>query len=200
MYNKSVRGTGHGALHFTPAVAPRVRGRPLLPPRALSPNLLSSIPSYFGEQSGPSSWLNSPPISQAFSAPFLSPDSATDRRLICKQGRETVLCPSGRFPRSPGAPGSDAVHYGIRGRWEPHADSPLFSPPEFPSPRCSFTPSLLKRVPDTEGEAVMEVSQAKGWGSSRQFQFDANDLCTIQGQRMICEACAPTHARTQFST
>lgn len=37
-------------------------------------------------------------------------------------------------------------------------------------------------------------SKDEGWGSPRQFQFVANDLCTIQGQRMICEACAPTHA------
>lgn len=43
----------------------------------------------------------------------------------------------------------------------------------------------------------MEVGQAKtkggGGGSRPQLELDANDLCTIQGQRMICEACAPTH-------
>lgn len=39
-------------------------------------------------------------------------------------------------------------------------------------------------------------SKDEGGGSSRQSQFVANDLCTIQGQRMICEACAPTHTST----
>lgn len=57
-----------------------------------------------------------------------------------------------------------------------------------------FTPFFLIPVSDrARGCDGSRPSKDEGWGSRWQFQFDANDLCTIQGQRMICEACAPTH-------
>lgn len=86
-----------------------VRGRPVSPhtPPAtphqvffLSISPCAQFPRYFGDQCGPSMWLCSPsplvrPPSSHHSSPFRS---IADGRLICKQGREAVPCPTGRFP------------------------------------------------------------------------------------------------------
>ena len=67
-----------------------------------------------------------------------------------------------------------------------------------PSSLCYFIPLISKMCFRRRGSGCdgSRPSKDRGWGSSGQLQFDANDLCTIQGQRMICEACAPTHTST----
>lgn len=100
--------------------------------------------------------------------------------------------PAERFSGSVGAPGVRAYVAGSRlavVTADRQVSSSLLT--------VFFHSSFLKCVSDREGEAGTEVGQAKTrGGSSRQSQFVANDLCTVQGQRMICEACAPTHTST----
>ena len=105
-----------------------------------------------------------------FFALFLSSsDSVPDGKtlqFICKQGRDAVVCPTERFSRSLGPPGSAPFQHGTRVQWWPQTDGwPLFSLRIFlPSSVCYFIPSFLKRVSDTEGAAVMEVGQVKMQG------------------------------------
>lgn len=128
--------------------------------------------------------------------PSRSSYSAPDKVqwLTGKQGREVAACPQGGFHGT----------WLLSGRPLPGTESICST--NHRHTVTSFFPVLIfslfvavlfhsSFLFQTEREAVMEVGQAKtkGGGSRWQFQFDANDLCTIQGQRMICEACAPTH-------
>lgn len=85
--------------------------------------------------------------------------------------------------------------------WTPSAVAPTDGrtvASSLPLPPCVIASPLFQSVLQTQKRGCdgSRPSRDEGWGSSRRFQSDANDLCTIQGQRMICEACAPTHTST----
>lgn len=91
----------------------------------------------------------------------------------------------------------------LRPPWTPSAAvtadrrRPLFSLSNFSLPLTALFHPIFSKVCSRHGGRGWDGSRPsgdEGWGGRRQFRFDANDLCTIQGQRMICEACAPTHA------
>lgn len=166
-------------------------------PSASPANLLCLIPTVFR-------WTNlalqcgaSPHQSGCF-GPFLAPHAAAGGRLVCNREREAVLGPTGRFPEAWALLGQTPSNVESVGSGNHRWQQPLPSFPVFLSSSLLFHPLFSEVCSRHRGRSCdgSRPSTDEGWGSSRQFQFDANDLCTIQGQRMICEACAPTHTST----
>lgn len=142
--------------------------------------------------------LQSPPVIQAaFFALLLSPCRSGRRheawQPVCKQGRGAAT----GFHDARGLPGQTPSAVDSVGSGNRRLTATSFSLSNFSLPLTALFHPIFSKVCSRHGGRGWDGSRPsgdEGWGGRRQFRFDANDLCTIQGQRVICEACAPTHA------